>query len=243
MFASLVAVAAYAILAWAGPVDIGMEIPGVDDGLPGQGPLRRSDWFRGVWRERRQLFASTQQQDMEAVVFLGDSITQGWGDQLVTLFPAVHTANRGISGDTSRGVLLRLEGDVLALRPRGLVVLIGTNDLQEGAEPETIADNLGEILEAVSESQPTMPIILCSVFPSSASQHRPADKIRRLNQLYAELSLDYPQVTFLDNWTPFANPQGDANPQEFPDLLHLSPAAYIKWAQLLDPVLAQRGLR
>jgi len=84
-------------------------IPASDDGLPGAGPIRRYDWFQQLWRERRSDWARTVSQDQRAVVFLGDSITQGWGGGLGAAFPGTKVANRGISGDTTRGVLLRLE--------------------------------------------------------------------------------------------------------------------------------------
>jgi beta-glucosidase len=82
------------------------------------------------------------QKDQNSVVFLGDSITQGWGDTMGGSFGEIKVANRGISGDTTRGVLIRMDEDVLALHPRAVVLLIGTNDLEEGADPETIAANL-----------------------------------------------------------------------------------------------------
>ena len=72
---------------------------------------------------------------------LGDSITQGWGPKMGNSFPGVKVANRGISGDTTRGMLIRLQGDVLALNPKGVVMLLGTNDLEENAAPKTIAEN------------------------------------------------------------------------------------------------------
>ena len=87
-----------------------------------------------------------EQKDQGAVVFLGDSITQGWDVGLQFAFPGVKIANRGISGDTSRGVLIRLQEDVLALNPAAVVLLVGTNDLEEGATPDTIAGNLKLIL-------------------------------------------------------------------------------------------------
>src|SRR6185295_10420592 len=57
-------------------------IPATDDGLPGAGPIRRYEWFRELWRERRSEWAPQVAQDQNAVVFLGDSITQGWGGGL-----------------------------------------------------------------------------------------------------------------------------------------------------------------
>src|SRR5207237_2328729 len=158
--------------------------PGTDDNLPGQGPIRRYDWFRNLWKERRSKWAGRIQQDHNAVVMLGDSITQGWGEDFTGWFPGMKIANRGISGDTSRGILIRLEGDVLALEPQAVVLLIGTNDLEEKAEPETIAANLKLILAELARHNPKMPIILCQVFPSAASKSRPAEKIRQVNQLY-----------------------------------------------------------
>src|SRR5580765_7755657 len=109
------------------------EIPVSDDGLPGQGPIRRHDWFKKLWVERRSAWAQRVEQEQLSVVFLGDSITQGWGEQMGGSFSGVKVANRGISGDTTRGVLIRMDEDVLSLHPKGVVLLIGTNDLEEGA--------------------------------------------------------------------------------------------------------------
>src|SRR6476660_2498547 len=116
-----------------------LQIPDTDDGLPGEGPIRRYDWFRRLWTERRTRWASRVEQDRNAVVLLGDSITQGWGEDFSYWFPGMKMANRGISGDTTRGVLIRVQEDVLTLQPQAVVLLIGTNDLEEKASPETIA--------------------------------------------------------------------------------------------------------
>jgi lysophospholipase L1-like esterase len=216
----------------------GFEIPDGDDQLPGQGPLHRADWFRSLWRERRSGWAERVERDAQSLVFLGDSITQGWGDALGEAFPGVKVANRGISGDTTRGVLYRLHEDVLALRPRGVVLMIGTNDIGLGASPELIAGNMKAILDAIEQHDPRMPVVLCLVFPAAAEKDRPADRIRALNRIYGELAREYPQVTVLDTWTLYANQQGDARPEEFPDLLHPNAAGYAKWAAALRPVLA-----
>ncbi len=216
-------------------------IPATDDGLPGAGPIRRTVRFKQVWVDRRTPWASQVQQDQGALVFLGDSITQGWGD-VGSSFPGIKTANRGISGDTSRGVLIRLQADVLSLNPSGVVLLIGTNDLEEKAEPETIAGNVKLIITALRQHDPTMPVILCEVLPSSLSKDRPADKVRKLNALYMEAVADEPQVTVLDTWSLFANPHGDAKEDEMPDLLHPDIVGYAKWAAALRPILETVGL-
>lgn len=217
------------------------RLPDTDDGLPGSGPIRRYDWFRKLWAQKRVAWSQRVEQDQGAVVFLGDSITQMWGDDLGGGFPGMKVANRGISGDTTRGVLIRLKEDVLDLHPRAVVLLIGTNDLDEQAEPEIAADNLKLILAALKAHNASMPIVLCQVFPSSETKGRPASKIKKLNQLYAALVKGDPQVTFIETWPLFANAQGDAKPEEFPDLLHPNTAGYAKWAAALRPILATLG--
>jgi lysophospholipase L1-like esterase len=217
------------------------EIPATDEGLPGQGPIRRYDWFRKLWTERRSAWAQRVQQDQSSVVFLGDSITQGWGDTMGGSFAGLKVANRGISGDTTRGVLIRLDEDVIALHPKAVVLLIGTNDLEEGADPETIAKNLKLILARLKQFDPAMPVILCQVFPSSETKKRPAEKIKKINQLYAADVKGDSQVTLIETWPLFADAKGDAKPEEFPDLLHPNKIGYAKWAAAITPIFATLG--
>jgi lysophospholipase L1-like esterase len=217
------------------------EIPATDAGLPGQGPIRRYDWFRKLWAERRAAWAQRIQQDQHSVVFLGDSITQLWGDEMGGSFGNLKVANRGISGDTTRGVLIRLDDDVIAVHPRGVVLLIGTNDLEEGADPETIVENLKLIIARLEAAERGMPIILCQVFPSSETKKRPAEKIKKINQLYAAAVKGDARVTLVETWPLFADAHGNAKADEFPDLLHPNKTGYAKWAAAIRPILATLG--
>ena len=80
-------------------------IPDSDDDVPGVGPIRRTEWFRGVWKNRRSSWLVEKNiADKGSIVFLGDSITQGWGEDFKGLFGNLKVVNRGISGDTSRGL-------------------------------------------------------------------------------------------------------------------------------------------
>jgi len=205
--------------------------------LPGKGPVQKGDWFDTVWGERRAEFRQRAGADAGAVVFLGDSITQGWGDP-GKYFPKYRCANRGISGDTTRGVLYRLPEDVLALHPAAVVLLIGTNDIGLGADPAGVAANLQVILAALKASNAKMPVIVCRVMPSAASQQRPAAKIQKLNALVDEMVARDPQFIRCDSYTIFADDQGDALKAEFPDRLHPNAAGYAKWAVALNPLLA-----
>ncbi|MGA4644985.1 GDSL-type esterase/lipase family protein [Limisphaera sp. 4302-co] len=215
--------------------------PGVDraptaEMLPGRGPVQKGDWFEKVWAQRRAEFRAGREADRGAIVFLGDSITQMWTD-LARCFPRWKVANRGISGDTTRGLLYRLQEDVLDLEPAALVLLIGTNDIGLGADPEDVAANIRTLLERCRKARPRMPIVVCKVMPSHASRQRPADKIRRLNELVDQIVRECPQCYRCDTWTPYADADGNARKEEFPDLLHPNAAGYAKWAAALEPIL------
>ena len=216
-------------------------IPANDEGLPGEGPIRRYQWFQNLWEKKRAGWANQVKQDQGALVFLGDSITQGWGDNFRGHFKGVKVANRGISGDTTRGVLIRLKEDVLSLNPKGVVILIGTNDLEEKATPEVVAGNLKLIIAALKKHNAKMPIILCNTFPSSATKRRPAAQIKKINQLYFAAVKGDAQITVLDTWLLFSDANGDAKKPEFPDLLHPNQTGYDKWAAALRPLLATHG--
>ncbi|QDT61267.1 multifunctional acyl-CoA thioesterase I and protease I and lysophospholipase L1 [Stieleria bergensis] len=245
------------ILLTAGSACLGVSVPAVqaddvqkqvafpipaDADLPGVGPMRRYGWFKNVWKNRRSTFAANKAASKNAVVFLGDSITQGWQDNFRGDFGDLNVANRGISGDTTRGMLYRLQEDVLDLDPKAVVMLMGTNDLEENATPEQIAANVKDILAALKKHDAEMPIVLCHVFPSHASKKRPADKINQVNQLFGDLARGDAQITVLDTWTLFADASGDAKKEEFPDLLHPNAAGYAKWKAALVPIFATLGL-
>ena len=239
VFVSVVAIGTGSVVAQQQTVDF--TLPENDDGLPGAGPIRRYGWFTNLWKNRRAQFAKRAAEEKHAVVFLGDSITQGWGDDFKGDFKNLTVANRGISGDTTRGMLIRLQQDVIELEPSAVVMLMGTNDLEEHAEPKTIAGNVSLIVDELNQYDPNMPIVLCLVFPSSASKSRPTAKIQKLNQLMASQFKGNRQVTIVDTWSLFADENGDAKKGEFPDLLHPNRIGYEKWLAAIWPVLATHG--
>ena len=127
-------------------------LPASEEGLPGEGALRRYDGYVKKWGEFRSAWSKRVQQDQKAVVFLGDSITQGWGAKFKDKFPGMKLANRGIGGDTTRGMLIRLQQDVLSLNPSAIVLLLGTNDIEVGIDAAAIGRNFEKIIQAHQES-------------------------------------------------------------------------------------------
>ena len=221
---------------------IGVGVIPPDNVVPGEGPIRRYDWFSKLWKNKRTAWEKEVEAKQGALVFLGDSIIQSWGDDLKGSFGKTKIANRGISGDTTRGILYRMPEDVLALKPSGVVLLMGTNDLEEGATPEVIAGNLKLIIEGLKASNKEMPIILCNVFPSHEKMRRPAEKIKKINSLYAAAVKGDPQVIQINTWAMFADGEGNARKAEFHDLLHPNAAGYKMWADTLRPVLETHSL-
>ncbi len=210
--------------------------------LPGKGPASKWSGLPGVWARREAQFAKTADEDQGAVVFLGDSITEQW-KSLADEFPGIKTANRGISGDTTRGVLYRLDANVLSLHPRAIVLLIGTNDIGAGADPSDAADNIKSILKAIRREYPDLPVIICEVMPSSEKQHRPAAKIERLNALIVKEMRPKHDVFICDTWSIYADANGDCPRDEFPDLLHPNAVGYAKWTAALNPIFAKLNLQ
>jgi lysophospholipase L1-like esterase len=208
---------------------------------PGAGPMQSGIWFRSLWQGRREQWSKDKEQDQNAVVFFGDSITQGW-KSLVQDFPNLKVANRGVSGDTTRGLRTRLQGDVLDLHPKAVSILIGTNDLDQGAEPEVVVNNLKVIVAALHAANQVMPIVINKVMPRGPKPNLFPEKIQKLNALYEEAFKDDPQITFCDTWSLFDDGTGSCKKDEFPDMLHPNAGGYAKWTAALQPIFDKLGL-
>ncbi|HEU5080669.1 MAG TPA: GDSL-type esterase/lipase family protein [Opitutaceae bacterium] len=201
---------------------------------------RTSSWtgFRQRNTERRGLFAARREFDKNSIVFVGDSITEGW-KTLDSDFADLNTkvSNRGIGGDTTPNLLYRLQDDVLSLHPKAIVLTIGTNDLGEHTSPEDIAENLKAILAKIREKYPDIPIAWCLVMPRKGDDTYP-ERIKALNSLIREIAAKDPKITVVDTFTPLAQPDGSSKPEDFvPDRLHLNGAGYAVWREALRPVL------
>jgi len=202
---------------------------------------KTSSWsgFRAKNVERRTLFAQRREADQNAIVFVGDSITEGW-HSLEQDFAGLHVkvANRGIGGDTTPNLLYRLQEDILSLHPRALVILVGTNDLGEHTTPADIADNLRLLHQRIRAAYPAIPIAWCLVMPRGGGDTYP-QRIHELNSLVRQLAATDKLVTVCDTFTPLALEDGTSKAEDFvPDHLHLNEAGYAVWRSVIEPVLA-----
>lgn len=212
-----------------------------ENAFPGAGPLQVGEWFKNLWLKRRTGFSRNVAVEKGAIVFLGDSITQGWGS-LAEDFPGMKVANRGISGDTARGVRYRLRGDVLDLNPKAVSILIGTNDLALGGEPQQVIDNIKAIVAELQKQNPEIPIILNRVMPRGPSPGKFPEKIQQLNGMIDAMVAADAHLTVCDTWGIFDDGKGSCKKEEFPDMLHPNKAGYAKWKTALTDVFAKLKL-
>lgn len=192
-------------------------------------------------------FVKTAQEGKAQLVFLGDSITAGWGgkkDIWEKAFGKYQPANFGIGGDRTQHVLWRIQnGELDGIKPKACVVMIGTNN--SGSDPaEGIAKGVTAIVETIRAKQPQAKILLLAVFPRGEKPSTPEkanpgrDKLKQVNEIIAKLD-DGKNVHFLDIGAKFLQPDGSISKDIMPDFLHLSAAGYQIWADAISPKLAE----
>lgn len=174
----------------------------------------------------------------EDTVFLGDSITdegewsEFWADFSIK--------NRGIAGDTTLGLLRRLD-PILDAQPQQLVLMIGINDLlNEHSQPAAISAHHQEILARIHNRTPTTRVLVQSLLPVNATLcgRRVDQEIMAMNRQLQTLAQEFGQV-YVDLFTPFCDRQQQLDPQYTLDGVHLNGLGYRLWQDILDPYLRE----
>lgn len=202
---------------------------------------RPDEW----WRKRHDSFNTNVAAvgDKSQVLFIGDSITQGWegeGKAVWARYYAHRNAiNLGIGGDRTQHVLWRLDnGNLAGLKPKAAVVMIGTNNSNgEDNTVEQIADGVAAIVAKLRERLPATKVLLVPIFPRSENPSPQRGKVLQVNQILQKL-VDDRDVFWVDFGHRFLNRDGTIPRELMPDYLHLSPAGYAIWAEALEPRLA-----
>ena len=177
------------------------------------------------------------------LLFLGDSITEGWGNNAVWQknYGPLNAANFGIGGDTTENVLWRiLNGEIDGVSPKVAVLMIGTNNFGlEGHQPPDVAKGITTIVQTLRKKLPATKILLLGIFPRDEKPNTDArKKIQKVNEQIAGLD-DKKNVRFLDIGAKFTNADGSISKEIMPDFLHLSEKGYQIWADAIDPLLKQ----
>ena len=176
------------------------------------------------------------------VVFMGDSITDGWGRKYGKFFPGKPYINRGISGQTTPQMLIRFRPDVIALRPKVVVILAGTNDIAGNTGPmtlEAIEDNLASMSELARANG--IRVVLASLLPvcdyiRPQTPRRPMEKILALNAWMKDYAAKNGLV-YLDYYSPTLDDNKVLKQELTYDGLHPNDAGYEVMAPLAEKAI------
>ena len=182
------------------------------------------------------------------VVFMGDSITDGWSNpRFGGFFPGKPYVNRGISGQTTPQMLIRFRPDVIALQPKMVVILAGTNDLAGNTGPttlEAIQDNLASMAELARAND--IRVVFASVLPVSDYEHnqqgqpivqtgrRPPEQIKTLNNWIKKYAAEHGH-TYLDYFSSTVDEKGFLKDELSDDGLHPNAKGY----EVMGPLAEQ----
>ena len=192
--------------------------------------------------------------DVVPVVFLGDSITDRWDDEgSGGFFPGRHYVNRGIGGQTTPQMLIRLRPDVLSHHPKVMVLLAGTNDIAGNTGPmtdEEIEGHLASMAELAKAHG--IKVVMASITPTSAyhppanggapqTTQRPMARIKAINAWMQQYAAANGHV-YLDYFTPMLDATGLMKAELTGDDLHPNAAGYAIMGPLAEAAI-QRALR
>jgi len=223
------------------------ELPAVKERLA-RADARLADWPQlGRYREANAKLPPLATNEVR-VLFTGDSITDGW--RLETYFPGKPYINRGISGQTTPQMLIRFRPDVLALTPKAIVILAGTNDIAGNTGPATLAmieDNLTSMAELARAHR--IRVVFSSVLPVSDYGHtkdgkpinqttrRPPEQIKTLNEWIKRYCAEN-KLVYLDYFSALVDEKGMLKEGLSEDGLHPNARGYAVMAPLAERAIA-----
>jgi len=171
------------------------------------------------------------------VVFMGNSITEGWLSIRPEFFKNKPYVNRGISGQTTPQMLIRFRQDVIHLKPSTVVLLAGINDIAENTGPSTIemiANNIISMAELAKANH--INVIICSVLPANNFPWReglkPAEKVRKLNAILQSYSYEN-KLAYVDYYSAMVNDSNGLKKELGEDGIHPNKNGYL----IMEPIL------
>ena len=177
------------------------------------------------------------------IVFMGNSITEGWLSSRPEFFNTKPYINRGISGQTTPQMLLRFRQDVINLKPSVVIILAGINDIAGNTGPSTIemiVDNISSMTELAKANN--IKVILCSVLPAYDFPWRkglePAEKVVKLNALLKTYAVQK-NLVFVDYFTSMADASNGLKKELGDDGVHPNIAGYLIMEPLIENAIAK----
>ena len=206
---------------------------------PPVGQGENGDWaFLNRYRDANRPLLATA--DPRRVVFMGDSITQGWAEQPFIKGNA-HFVGRGISGQTTPQMLVRFRSDVVALKPAVVHIMAGTNDVAQNTGPTTPEETEGYVAGMVEIAHANgIKVVLASIPPAIEFPWRPglgpAPKIKALNAWLKDYAARK-HLVYVDYWPAIATPEGGMKPGYAHDGVHPNAEAFAAMAPLAQAAI------
>jgi len=200
------------------------------------------------WVARHEGFVQEARKGGINILFLGDSITDGWrntGSNVWNKYYAPrHAADFGIGGDRTQHVLWRMDhGELDGIKPKVVVLMIGTNNTGKENDTGKIRNTIPETIEGVQAvvkelrvKLPDSKILLLAIFPRSTLDNPQRTQVALINTVIAKLD-DGRMVKFLDIGPEFLEADGTLPKSIMPDLLHPNEHGYRIWAEAMEPAL------
>jgi beta-glucosidase len=179
----------------------------------------------------------------QKIIFIGDSITQGWeGTEAWAVLNQRYDnkiTNLGFSGDRTQNVIWRLENGEfpVGINPENVVIMIGTNNSFERYAPEAIASGIGKILKIINDNSPSARIILLSILPCGSGNN---DEYTQRNNAVNEIIKKYDGylgISYLDIAQYYVDSNGALKKELFTDRLHLSSDGYHLWKEKIMEII------
>jgi len=195
------------------------------------------------WTARHEKINAGVKQGNADLLFIGDSITQGWEGAGKKVWKKHYgkrnTVNLGISGDRTQHVLWRLDhGNIDGIPPKAAVLMIGTNNSGSNTSEE-IAEGVKAIVDKIRKKLPKTKLLVLAIFPRGTNDKDNRRQVnKKANQTIAKLA-DDKMVHYLDIGQRFLETDGTLSREIMPDLLHLSPKGYSIWAEAIEPTVAK----
>jgi len=222
---------------------LGSQAPAQTKTNPATDPQPRTD---EGWVARQKELNERAKKGGAELLFLGDSITEGWEGGGKEVWEKRYTPRRalnlGVSGDQTQHVLWRLDhGNVDGLAPKAVVVMIGTNNTSAGAggntgggqTAEQIAEGVQAVTDKLKDKLPKTKVLLLAIFPRGEKADPKRALVASVNKLLAKVA-DGKRVFFLDIGPKLVGADGVIDPAIMPDLLHLSAKGYAIWAEAIE---------
>lgn len=173
------------------------------------------------------------------LVFLGDSITQGWESDGRPVWDQYYAkrrpANFGMNLDTTQNLLWRIQhGNLQGIHPHLVILLIGINNASRGTSAQELAGGVEAVVRHLRFALPRSKLLVLGIFPSGEQPDHPRRlKAREANVLMRE-TVDRHMSFFLDIGDVFLNADGTISRTIMPDFLHMSLRGYQLWAEAIE---------